>query len=110
MAKRKTFETRTKLATRNNQVLEAMELGFTYAETAELLDITRDQVAESVKVLHDEGRLEYRHKREYSLILTCMPRVKELMKSSKSVKAIADELGISEQTAIRCVSKINAKE
>ena len=109
MAKR-TFEARTKLAQRNNDVLEAMELGFTYAETAELLDITRDQVAESVKVLHDEKRLEYRHKRDESLILTCMPRVKELMESCKSKKEIADTLGISDQTVIRCIAKLNVKE
>lgn len=109
MAKR-TFEARTKLAKRNNDVLEAMELGFTYAETAELLDITRDQVAESVKVLHDEKRLEYRHKREDSLILSCMPMVEELMRTCKSKKEIADELGVSDQTVIRCIAKINAKE
>lgn len=110
MAKNKDLEIKTSLTERNLKVLEAMELGFTYKQTALLLDLTCDQVSESVKVLHDVGMLEYRKKKNSILIDKYIPIVRDLMKTSKSRREICRILKISDQTIVRCISRINAEK
>ena len=98
----------TELGQRNYEVwVLRVELGWTYQRIAEALKISKDQVAESMKVLRDQGCLKSTRKAP-TLIEDYRDEVKKLAKKKKNVKQIAEELGISKQTVIRCLERNQA--
>lgn len=105
---RRSMEIRTKLNQRNLDVLNEALKGHTYGDIAKKLDLSIWQVSESVKVLHDQGLLPYRRKSKAVILEDCIDEVQKMMKTSPNKSAIAKELGVSEQTVVRCIQRISS--
>lgn len=106
---KRSMEIRTTLTPRNVNVLNVMKKGYTYKEAATELGLSLSQVSESVKVLHDQGLLPYKHKVKALMIDECIDDVQRLMKTCSNKQEIAKELGISEQTVVRCIQRISSR-
>ncbi len=98
----------TNLTNRNYDVFICKEyLYMTYAEIANALGITVAQVGESLKVLRDHGLVESSRKSP-TLIEDYLDDVKKLQRKKYSRARIAKELGISQQTVLRCQERLSS--